>query len=139
CGKRPPGGHPPSPFDLPFTLDLTLPLPSGSAAHRVPAARCERGLAVMAGGAEPAPSGGVVGVESLGYEVAAFVWEVVGDGCACAHAENADGVAGEYRLPEGLVPGCGVGVAVGAACTVVGSGAVPAAPSFAVVHLAAPA
>jgi hypothetical protein len=68
--------------------------------------------------AQPSAAGGVVRVEALGDEVDAVDRIVISDGRACAEADDADGIACEYGLPEPVVSGCSVGGAVGAAVTV---------------------
>lgn len=68
----------------------------------------EGGLFVMAGFAEPASVGRVVGVESECLLLPAAVRVVVCDGGDCGVAEYADRISGEDRAPECLVPASGI-------------------------------
>ena len=58
----------------------------------------------------------IVWVEALFDEVYPVEWVVVGDGGLCLAAEDADGIACEDCLAEGLVSACVVRVAVWSAC-----------------------
>lgn len=117
-GKEVVKGYPPW-SETVWSRRLNLHRRRSAGLRSVPTARLRACcVLVMTRLTHSASSARVVGVEALVDEVHSVEWVVVGDSGACAQADDADRVACQHCLPECLVSGCGVWVAVGSACPV---------------------